>query len=343
MGNSESSDLSHAQRVTGNEVAGHVIIRRGMYGLVYRETATGNVMKRGRTGSRTTNVDDQFWRNVRFLDFVSRHKEFAHSFAHLIKYSVIESAWRPPLPPDVSDEETKQRVLAQYAEPFEYRLTMTDVGKPLSTQKFWTTNAPPVLRYHVLLQILRIVRLLQTNGVVHADLHEGNFLVHGKTVEGYPLLALIDYDDTFFRGDKPYEALARNHLMLAQVSMIMSNINQTHACIEEHRKTHPASEEAASEKVIKQIHAELPEFAQSADTLIKAAGVDPDSDFVVALHYDIVKARYPDLHRRICSLPATAPVHTWFPAEDLEFVYKHVHSIDEIIAHFEQKKAEAKK
>lgn len=329
MGNSKSTSTK-----LPDDLPGYTVIGRGLYGIAYRENATGHVMKRGRTAHKTMNVDDQFWRNVRFMDYVEGKGEFAKMFAHLVGYSVSESAWTPAIPPHLDDEQHRN-VTAQYASPYEYRLTMTSIGRPLDLLPYETAPPPPALLYGILWQVLCIVRFLQQHKIVHADLHQGNFLVRGYD-GALPLLGLIDYDDVFFESDRPYAALARNHHMLAQVSMMMANLPQTFACIAAHAPATKLIDDWPTARA--SIHAEDPAMAAREAELIRRAGVDADSDAVVAFNYDIVKARAPALHRRLCGLPETAAVHTWFPAADFDYLYAHIDDIDAIIAYVDARR-----
>ena len=188
------------------------------------------------------------------------------------------------------------------------------------------------------MQVLRIVQFLTRSGIVHADLHYGNFLVRGQTAHGFPLLTLVDFDDTYFAGDPEYEAMRRNFMMLAQVSGMMANVPQTHATTAEHHEygaTIPEFEEA--ERTIRRTN---PDMARAIAGWARGAGVDTNADLVVAMHYDLAKARDPGLHRALHRLPPTAPVAVWFPAEDFEFLYAHVRDIDAIVNHFSRKLVE---
>lgn len=272
-------------------------------------------------------------RAVRFLRFVAQraNAKMTAFFPRLVEFTVPTPAplWTPRVPDGV-DAATRASLEAEYSGKFEYRLFMTNGGRALRIKE--NADADMATRYHLLVQSLRIVQFLTHSGIVDADLHCGNFLVRGHAAHDFPLLTLVDFDDMYFQGDPEYDGMRRNFMMLAQVSGMMANVPQTHAATAEHREygaTIPEFEEAA--QVIRRAK---PDLARAIDNWVSAAGVDADADLVVAMHYDLVKARYPDLHRTLHRLPPSSPVPVWFPSKDFEFLYAHVRDIDAIVNYF---------
>ena len=328
-----------------DELHGYTILSRGVYGVTYKKNGSEFVMKRGRTEFREMNVDDPAWRSVRFTKFALQHGDQpeAGMLTAFVSMQVGENLspvrWQPAVHPHVAENPTfLEAVRKNYALPYEYRLTMTYGGEALEIGSASAASLPMHVRYHLLLQALRIVHFLERSGIVHVDLHYGNFLKNGKILGVYPRLVLIDYDDTFFVGDAPYEKLHHNCLMLSHVSGMMANVPETYSVLDALGVGSPDIE-----KIVRGVKNFYKDIEPAVNKIVGASGVDPDADIVTTMYLDVLKARNPSLFRQLYGMQATSRASTWFPEEDFWALYNNIRDMHAIIAHFSQRYAQSNK
>jgi hypothetical protein len=321
-----------------------VTLGEGAWGKTYRKGI--HVIKRFKYDSN----DNDFVKEMAFYGWINTlSPDEQKYFSRLIKYSIY---WDPifehaPKNIDLFNEEYKQKIVERNKSKWTVDLYIEYKGRKIDPSIFYTLSSSE--KYKLLLQLLKIIRILKKNHVFHEDIHPGNIVIDDTTGN----IALIDYGVTFLEGQRSTEIEARNE-MLCQVTSEMANLDAFFSAFEKEIKKNPDKKRFDENtdffpflikhaERVKEMVEYLDEFASKNNYTRTIHNDEKNIDEIHPTIFDVgdnlLRVMHPDLYLELYDLPTPLPP-PYFGLDDLKIVYDNWNDIDKIISLFESKARE---
>jgi hypothetical protein len=336
------------------------LIGEGSHGKVYTRKG-GVVVKKGKQKTLMPDSTTDFGRELRaytWIDSLSDDPKIAtpytikmqSAFARALTYQIYrdntfthissinaDKLYLLSTNPDAFTEDEKiylRRYEKEAAEknawPYTYELSIEDKGHPIDY-----SLVTPKTMTKAIIQLLRVIRFMQDQDVVHIDLHLGNIVIQPNGD-----IALIDYGEMYVTGEHVFYTAAKEHTMLTQVVGMMTDIENTFRI----EAQQPVKNLTSPQKRIQaalalpDVRAKLLSVSASIEyphPISRVLTEETAASFAYSLLLDMTKAKHPEKFKELMGFAPSAELHTWFKWEDIEVIYDNLKDIPAIIRYFE--------